>query len=387
MFRPGLKSVLFSELKVLIVDDSRTDRAIVTSMLRKAGFVNIREAVDGRDGLDIAMQWQPDFIVLDTYMPFSDGAQVARTLRDQKNDAVIIMQTASTKSETRTLAFESGVDDFLHKPIDMQELVLRARAHLDRRQLTKEIHLSYQRIQEELVEASVLQHLLLPSDTIIEKIKNDHGYEIATYFHPTSELSGDYISIRYREDGTILLVMADVAGHGVTSALYAFALHTLLEDRLLKTLTPGDALAHINRCLLDLVISGKLATMFYGVIDPKNHCLSYASAASPPPLMIRNGAPHVLDGRGFLMGALQNASYTTHHTSIAKGDMLLLYSDALIEIPTPQGIYIQEGDLFHELQRCSTTDTSECMHTIVSGFFANRPTHLSDDLSIMLVRF
>jgi DNA-binding response OmpR family regulator len=116
---------------VLVVDDDTTIAEVVASYLRRAGFA-VDRAADGPSALALALQKQPDMVVLDLMLPGIDGLEVCRRLRAQAGDLPVVMLTALGEENDRVLGLEVGADDYLTKPFSPRELVLRVQSVLRR---------------------------------------------------------------------------------------------------------------------------------------------------------------------------------------------------------------------------------------------------------------
>jgi CheY-like chemotaxis protein len=134
--------------RILIVEDEEANRRLLLKLLRPFGF-DIREATNGQDAIAIWQTWQPHLIWMDIRMPVMDGYTATREIRkaeDKKKEGeklrkwegekgtlqstIIIALTASAFKEQRTEALESGCDDFVHKPLNEQEIFGMMRKHL-----------------------------------------------------------------------------------------------------------------------------------------------------------------------------------------------------------------------------------------------------------------
>jgi class 3 adenylate cyclase/CheY-like chemotaxis protein len=111
---------------VLVVDDKEKNRTLLRDPLEARGY-EVEEAVDGIDALQKSAARQPDVILLDLMMPRMDGFEVCRLLRRGAKTAhiPILMITALTQRGDRLLGIEAGANDFLNKPIDLQDVILR----------------------------------------------------------------------------------------------------------------------------------------------------------------------------------------------------------------------------------------------------------------------
>lgn len=116
--------------KILVVDDEKNIVDIIAFNLKKDGY-EVLEAYDGEEGLAIALQEDPDLILLDIMMPKIDGFQVCRKVREKTN-IPIIMLTARAEEVDKVLGLELGADDYVTKPFGVRELMARVKANLRR---------------------------------------------------------------------------------------------------------------------------------------------------------------------------------------------------------------------------------------------------------------
>jgi CheY-like chemotaxis protein len=118
--------------KILIVDDKVQNRLILKGFLMPLGF-DIVEAVDGRDALDKAQTYHPDLILMDLVMPEMDGFEAIQCIRQipELNDVIIISVSASVLNQTQQESAAAGSDDFLAKPVRLEDLLEKLQVHLN----------------------------------------------------------------------------------------------------------------------------------------------------------------------------------------------------------------------------------------------------------------
>jgi len=116
--------------KVLIVDDEKNIVDILKFNLKKEGFETI-EAYDGEQGLEMALNQNPDLVLLDVMLPKMDGFEVCRRVR-QSSSVPILMLTAKEEEVDKVLGLELGADDYITKPFSPRELMARVKANLRR---------------------------------------------------------------------------------------------------------------------------------------------------------------------------------------------------------------------------------------------------------------
>lgn len=121
---------------VLIVDDEKAIVDILRFNLNKAEYDTLC-AYDGREGLRLAREGNPDLILLDVMLPYMDGFEVCRTLRGEGNNVPIIMITAREEETDKVFGLELGADDYITKPFSVRELMARVKTNI-RRAATQE---------------------------------------------------------------------------------------------------------------------------------------------------------------------------------------------------------------------------------------------------------
>ncbi|MEK4521427.1 response regulator transcription factor [Psychrobacillus sp. FSL W7-1457] len=123
--------------KVLVVDDESSIVTLLKYNLEEAGF-QVITAADGREGLNYAVEENPDVIVLDWMLPYLDGMEVCKELRLRKIQTPIIMLTAKGEEFDKVLGLELGADDYMTKPFSPREVTARVKAMIRRSVLTSE---------------------------------------------------------------------------------------------------------------------------------------------------------------------------------------------------------------------------------------------------------
>ena len=123
--------------RILVVDDESSARLGLEMLLRQAGF-RVQLAEDGQAGLQAASEFAPDVVVTDLKMPRMDGLTLLQKLREQDQGVPVIVTTAFGEVSSAVAAMRAGADDYLTKPLDIDELVLAIERALERRSLRTE---------------------------------------------------------------------------------------------------------------------------------------------------------------------------------------------------------------------------------------------------------
>ena len=117
--------------KILVVEDERNIVDILTFNLQREGYDTL-EALDGPTGLQLALEHNPDLMLLDLMLPGMDGFEVCRRLREQGSSIPILMLTAREEEDDRVKGLELGADDYIVKPFKMREVIARVKANIRR---------------------------------------------------------------------------------------------------------------------------------------------------------------------------------------------------------------------------------------------------------------
>jgi serine phosphatase RsbU (regulator of sigma subunit) len=191
--------------------------------------------------------------------------------------------------------------------------------------------------------AARLQQIILP---IPEGPVELPGLKVAVRYLPAGQESlvgGDWYHAAALRDGSVLLAIGDVAGHGTLAATTMAQLRYSLRALAVTTTDPAELLSHLNRitCDLDEERPETAATAIVARYEPALRRLTWAQAGHPPPLLSRGGHTRPLPRpAGPLLGVVENATYECAQLRLAVGDLLLLYTDGLVEY---RGRSLDEG--------------------------------------------
>ena len=189
-------------------------------------------------------------------------------------------------------------------------------------------------LESELELSQIVQRALLP-----QQVPSISGYDIAAFTRPAQIVTGDYFDFLQFEDGTHGFVVADVSGHGVSAGMLMTSLQTVFHTLTPETDSPVNVLQRINRLYIHNISFTTFVTIFFAKLEPQTRMLSYANAGHNPPLLYRRSSKETawLKPTGAAIGLMED--YRVHEESVQleEGDILLLYTDGVIEALNPQG--------------------------------------------------
>ncbi len=199
--------------KILVIDDDEAINELVKVNLEISGF-KVISALDGNKGFALAKQELPDLIVLDVMMPEVDGYTVAKRIRenDTTKDIPIIMLTALNMLQNKVQGFNIGVDDYLVKPFEVEELVVRVKALLKR--------------SNNIPKTFALKEVLTQGD--ITLIPETYSVEIKGRSTKVTPIEFDIINLLMQNYGNMVSsakILSDVWGYEADDAVETIRVH------------------------------------------------------------------------------------------------------------------------------------------------------------------
>jgi phosphoserine phosphatase RsbU/P len=275
----------------------------------------------------------------------------------------------------RTGNFTSEDIDFLLTLSDHMALALE-NAQLHRALLEKE------RLEREMALARDIQRSLLPETAPLVP-----GFDIAVTNQPCYEVGGDYYDFLPLGQDTLLVVIADVEGKGISSAMVMSNLQATLRALVLNIHSLERLAESLNHMMLAGTRGGKYLTMFLGLIDIRRKSIGYVNCGHVPPVVVRTeGEPVDLTEGGLVVGLLDNVSYKAGQLKFRRGDVLVLCTDGITESMDRE----QEEYGMSRLVGCVRGAISQCAAEIVNAVnadvtgFSCLGTHLDDKVMIAI---
>lgn len=184
-----------------------------------------------------------------------------------------------------------------------------------------------ERLKSEVMLARDIQQALLPATTPRLREVEIRGQMISS-----SEVGGDYFDYFMLDEQRIVIAIGDVMGKGIPAAMLMASLQAVFKNRAAKGgLAPHELNAELNDYLVEHAKPGQFATFFCGVLNLSTSTFAFSSAGQCPALLATNGYIDRLGNGGTVLGANRNQSYAEGSVAFHPGDLLLLYTDGVIE--------------------------------------------------------
>jgi sigma-B regulation protein RsbU (phosphoserine phosphatase) len=243
------------------------------------------------------------------------------------------------------------------------------------------------RLEGELELAKTVQKALLPQEA-----PSIPGLEVAAYSRPAEFLGGDYFDFMDFGADTHGLVIADVAGHGVSASLQMASLQALARAIIPTSHSPVEVAKRIHSLFSHNIHFTTFVTMFIGAFDSTTRTLSYCNAGHNPPLVLHpdssQGTPvDWLRPTGPAIGLVEVNEFGQGELSLQPGDLLVLFTDGVIEAANPENELFGTEHLVEVVQRLHNSSPREVILGIrktVEEFIENSP--LADDITLVVCR-
>ena len=333
-------------ISILYVEDEDYIRNNMSKSLRRR-VETIFTAANGEEGLAIFKETEPDLVITDIRMPIMNGLEMIKKIRKLKGSIKIIMLSAHSDTRSLLEAIEIGVNGYILKPFQTQQLFklieeLAGNIILDKKvkEQSKRINVLYNALVQDLETAGSVQEYLLPDYLIIEP----DIFFTSTYV-PSSRIGGDLYDIVKISEFEYICYIGDISGHGVKAALLMTAVKTtinrVIEDE--KRSEPYQILNRLSTILTRELFSGDYMTLLLCYINCKEHYIRSINAGHPPMIIYnkenKSIKTHQTEG-SIPIGWLPNYVYTPdeeNEMDFNTDEIIFLYTDGLFECENKSG--------------------------------------------------
>jgi serine phosphatase RsbU (regulator of sigma subunit) len=323
--------------KVLLVDDDAMVLAGLKRHLRNK--FRIETALSGEEGLKRIEENGPyAVIVSDFSMPGMNGIEFLCQVKESDPDTVRMMLTGSADMSTAIQAVNEGsIFQFHPKPCPPDTLGKAIQSGIDAYRKTTTDQTQFKKVQRSLAQASMIQQNLVPkSNPQIE------GYDIAGKSIWCDETSGDYYDFIQPvewEQKKIGIVVADVIGHGISSALLMTTARAFFRERVLNPGSSTALVADVNQRLVrDIEDLNLFITLFYSEIDINERCFRWVHAGHEPAMLYdpSEDSFEALGGEGLPLGVMKDWVYAESKKQLHSGQIILIGTDGIKETHNEQ---------------------------------------------------
>ena len=384
--------------KVLVVDDDRQRAQELAALTASAGFTTSvsTSLEDSAPALDDSSDW--DVVLCDVHATPAAWEHGDANLRELDVQVPVMIFSNESRAAGMLRALRLGANDFFATPVEDKEALfasmercvrLRAMSRellQSRRTLeatNQELKSTIRVLEQDQQAGRQVQLRMLPSSPMVVG-----DYMFSHTVIPSLYLSGDFTDYFTVDEHYVVFFIADVSGHGSSSAFATVLLKNLFarkrSDYLRRNvgtiLQPVEMLKLANRELLDLGV-GKFATMVVGVIDRISNTLCYGVAGHLPlPVLVSDQGACYLEGEGNAVGMLEDANFTDTLIRLPDSFMLALFSDGILETLPPKNL-LEKEQFFLDVFSQSADSPEE----LVSRLGLDKVDAAPDDIAALFV--
>jgi len=398
---------------VLVVDDSRVQRKILSASLNRWGYAVV-EAGSGEAAMDICRTSPVDIVLSDWMMPGMNGLEFCQEFRklDKEGYGYFILLTSKSEKGEVAHGLEIGADDFLTKPVNGDELrariaagerILKMERELQEKNrlvssTLEEIQHLYDTLDRDLIEAKKLQQSL-----VRERYRDFGGAEVSLLLRSSGHVGGDLVGLFPISDTRIGIYGIDVSGHGITSAMMTARLAGYLSgtsaDQNIALMVdpngdympraPAETVTLLNQLVLREMETEHYFTLLLGNIDLITGEVVMCQAGHPHPVVQReDGSTEVVGHGGMPVGLFESADYDEFQITLMPGDRLFIPSDGVTECPSPDGVLLDDDGLCDFIESRAKLRGKQLLTQLICHLTEySQAKDFPDDVSAVLLEF
>lgn len=259
-----------------------------------------------------------------------------------------------------------GMCDVCHDPIETDRLIMDPLLTVCLDHLN---HYQRKALEQDLELAIKIQRNLLPENHL-----TINGWDFCYHYSPAGTVSGDFCDFIKLDDQSVLFVLGDVSGKGISASLMMSHLHALIRSLLSFNLPVNEIVTRVNRLFCESTLSTHYATMVFGKAN-KSGNIEICIAGHNPPLIIKNGKVDILKATGIPVGLFSQSEYELVDVGLQKGNSLILYTDGLTEASANE---VEYGEDRLREQLIKSGDSSA--KSIIDDIISDHKSFLKDSL-------
>lgn len=383
--------------RILLIDQDTGAAAQVAAELAEAGYC-VAVAHNAVEVLEALKAHSPELILTELRFEAADANSILPLLKENTPDCPVVAFSSNTSGIDVQHALHFQVADFVFKPATQQQLLDVVKKGLELGKRNKDARLYLHQLQEKNLELEsglkvmkddqeagrLVQLKMFPAN---HREFGDIHAEF--YLIPSLLLSGDFVDYFRISRGHVGFFLADVSGHGSSSAFVTILLktmfnrmrrrHKLGEDPIMTT--PVKVLSRVSAEIAAMGL-GKHVAMFYGVIELATNKLLYSAGGHYPPPILVNGdeVVELKDVKGLPLGLFENAIYQGREIQLSNEFSLIVFSDGVLELLPQSSLAEKEQFLVELIKKGNHT-----IGAIINALSLDTHKDVPDDIAVMTI--
>ncbi len=362
---------------VLIVDDDILNQRLLKAMLESNGFT-VSTTADGLVALEKARLDKPDIILLDVDLGTDvDGFAVCAQLKAtaETRHIPVIFLTASNDSDSRIKGLTIGGVDYIAKPYNVQEILLRLRIHINLHRADRYV------IEAQRHRLAGFRNALKTFFTDVDQLPESKS---SVYFEPCQEAGGDQFEVVHLGKSVWAYFIADISGHGNEAALLSTVIKALFRENANLMIDAEDTFRRINAVMKGFLAEGQLVTAAYLILNHQRSTATLVSAAHLPVLVSTpDGQVERWATEGDVIGAFAEPFFAAQTRVVAPGTRFWLLSDGIVEDLHDKRQWKAGMELLEaNIAASASLDRKTALERAMDGLFRDHP---GDDDRLLMV--
>ena len=250
------------------------------------------------------------------------------------------------------------------------------------RKVTRELLDRNRTFERDMASARKVQRFLLPPAR-----QQSGGLKLSHYYHPLDSIGGDFLDTRWRSDGSMVLLVADVSGHGASAALTSAMVKTIFQRAAAQVADPAQLLTAVESELSQAADTGQFVTAVAAIFDPSAHTASLASAGHPYPLLLRRGNAQLVEIENDLPLLIEPDQVYSRHTvlPLQQKDRVIFCTDGATEAADPTGNMLGAEGLCAMSAKTASAPVEDFPRELFNRIRAFADGKLRDDVALVCV--
>jgi len=345
-------------LKILVADDTDTDRLILETIVRKEGH-QVVSAKNGLEAVAIFKQERPDIVLLDALMPELDGFDAARQIKELAGDELVpvIFLTSLQDTDSLVRCLDAGGDDFLSKPYN--RVILKAKIKSFNRMRGLHNTMITQRNQLAQHHQRLLQEQAVAKQ-VFDNVAHSgclNASNVRYFLSSLAVFNGDVVVAAIRPNGNMMVLLGDFTGHGLPAAIGAMPLASTFYGMVQKGFSMSDVLREINKKLKTILPVGLFCCATMIDFNFRRKRIKVWNGGLPAGMIfhVADGSITPISSSHLPLGVLPEKSFKADakYYDLESGDRVFMWSDGIHEARN------SEGEMFGEERLLDLFKTNE----------------------------
>jgi len=376
-------------MKVLIAEDSKLSRNVLSSILEKYEYTVI-EAADGAEAVEKYLEHEPDIILMDLMMPVMNGYTATEKIKKLSGEKFvpIIVVTSIAETTSLTKSVEAGADDYLNKPYNAEAIQAKIIALSRIKDLHDALEENKQKIEnlnkQAETELVVAEHIY---DYVLDQGVDDLTF-VRRYMRPVTNFNGDILMSAHTPAGGIHVMLGDFTGHGLSAAIGAIPASEIFYRMTAKGFSIGDIAVELNDRLRGVLPMNMFCAACLIELDVERTVMN-AWNGSMPDIIVTDSSGNIINriaSSHTALGIVPSDKFDRKvDISSLKGDeRIYLCSDGVLDARNKDGVKFGMDNYLHAFR--NSDDHRTGLNIIIDDLFSYAEDgEINDDISLIEV--